>query len=166
MLSLSVSLGIFFLAVLSPSTMSVEISKKGKRCLSITGFIAIISPAEKRLMRLSSYWNLHFNKHQQPTWAGHREWPSIKKSLAWYLFNSHIPSKKIIPNMENQSSLFLLLTELLTLLEKWALCEINCMFLTKNILKEILRVQFHQNYKYSLHSYFPELYLEKKVSNE
>lgn len=94
-LFLSVSLGIFFLTVLSPFTVLVEINKKGKRSLGITGFITIISPAEKRLMRLSSYWNPHFNKHQQSTWAGHREWPSIRKSFAWYLLNSHVQSKKL-----------------------------------------------------------------------
>jgi len=35
--------------------MLVEISKKSKRSLNITGFITVISPVEKSLMRLSSY---------------------------------------------------------------------------------------------------------------
>lgn len=45
------SLGVFFLTVLSPFTLLVEIRNKGKRSLSVIGFMAMISPVEKRLMR-------------------------------------------------------------------------------------------------------------------
>lgn len=44
------SLGVFFLTVLSPFTLLVEIRNKGKRSLSVIGFMAMISPVEKRLM--------------------------------------------------------------------------------------------------------------------
>lgn len=54
-LFLSVSLGIFFHTVLSPFTTLVEIRKKGKSLLNISGYIALISPVEKRVMRLSTY---------------------------------------------------------------------------------------------------------------
>lgn len=163
MLSLSVCVSGYLLPYsVSPFTSLVEISKKGKRSLCITGFITIIRPAEKRLMRLSSYWNLQFNKHQQSTWAGHREWPIIKKSLAWYLLNSPVQSKKIIPNMGNQSSLFLLLIELLCLLEKWALYEINCVLLTRNILKEIAHVSMLWKWQIFFTFLLSRALLEKK----